>query len=237
MSARGSPGATTHGLVLVVDDAPGNALALAALLRRAGFEADEATSGEEALERASSRTPDLVLLDVVMTGIDGFETCKRLKDLPGCADVPVVFVTALTDVDAKVRAFDAGAVDHLTKPYDPREVVARVQAQISLRRLGRELEAERSALAQRNAELERVVAELQGALAQVQTLTGLLPICAFCKGIRDDQGYWHRVEAYLSAHSPAQFTHAICPRCLEERYPELRPGPAPPGAGPAPAGT
>lgn len=223
-------------VVLCVDDSETNLKLLSGLLGKRGCTVRCAADGAEALRAAAADPPDLVLLDVVMTGMDGFETCERLKALPGCADVPVMFVTAVTDVAAKIRAFDAGAVDHLSKPFDPREVVARVQAQLALRRLGRELQSERRALAERNAELERVVAELQGALAHVRTLAGLLPICAFCKGIRDDQGYWHRVEAYLSAHSPAQFTHAICPRCLEERYPDVRPDPEPPGSGPAPAG-
>jgi DNA-binding response OmpR family regulator len=203
----------------VVDDAGENRALLAALLRRAGFDADEAGSGEEALRAAAARPPDVVLLDVVMPGLDGFETCRRLKALPGCDDVPVVFVTAMSEVDAKVRAFEAGGVDHVAKPFDPREVVARVHAQASLTQLRRALAAERAALGARNAELQRVVAELRSALAQVKTLSGLLPICAHCKRIRDDHGYWHRVESYVSDHSPAQFTHGICPRCLDLHYP------------------
>jgi DNA-binding response OmpR family regulator len=219
-AARSAPGTgAPEGRVLVVDDDPANVSLLAAVLRRAGFETEEATSGGEALGAAAVRPPDLVLLDVVMPGLDGFATCRRLKALPGCGDVPVVFVTAMGEIDAKVEAFEAGGVDHVAKPFDAREVVARVHAHVSLRRLRQTLAAERAALAERNAELQRVVAELESALAHVDTLRGLLPICAHCKRIRDDQGYWHRVEAYVSDHSRAQFTHGICPHCLDLHYP------------------
>jgi DNA-binding NtrC family response regulator len=120
--------------VLVVDDEPFNRDLLEQELRTAGYRTLSAESGEEALAVAAQARPDLILLDAMMPGLDGFATCARLKDAEATRAIPVIFLTALTDTSVKVRAFRAGAVDYVTKPFEPEELLARVRTHISLRR-------------------------------------------------------------------------------------------------------
>lgn len=123
-----------ESLVLVVDDQPGNVQLLGQILSGAGYEVMPATSGEQALARAQARRPDLVLLDMLMPGIDGFEVCRRLKLDAQLVEVPVVFLTAATEREFLVRAFELGAVDYITKPFVPEELLARVRTHINLKR-------------------------------------------------------------------------------------------------------
>ena len=120
--------------ILVVDDNPVNLEVLVDHLEVHGFEVLVALGGQEALERVHFAQPDLVLLDVMMPGLDGFETCRRLKKDPHSRDIPVIFMTALSDVDSKVAAFAAGGVDHVSKPFQIEELLARVRTHLALRR-------------------------------------------------------------------------------------------------------
>ena len=122
------------GTVLVVDDEPLNRDLLEQELRAAGYRALAAAGGEEALAIAAQARPDLILLDAMMPGLDGFATCARLKDAEATRAIPVIFLTALADAAVKLRAFRAGAVDYVTKPFEPAELLARVHAHVSLRR-------------------------------------------------------------------------------------------------------
>jgi len=157
--------------ILVVDDTPANIGFLLETLSKAGHRVRVATDGESALEQAQYSPPCLILLDVMMPGIDGFETCRRLRRIPKLAQIPVIFMTALSDAQDKVRAFEAGANDYITKPFQYEEVVARVQTHLSRRMLERKLE-------EANAELEARVAartsELTSALAEVERLKSRL---------------------------------------------------------------
>src|SRR2546427_5267010 len=113
-------------VVLIVDDQPGNLAVLHDALDEAGYTVLVATSGEAALQRAAQALPDIVLLDAVMPGMDGFEVARRLKAQPETAHIPIVFMTGLTDTEHVVAAFQAGGVDYVTKPIRPREVLARI---------------------------------------------------------------------------------------------------------------
>jgi two-component system sensor histidine kinase/response regulator len=120
-------------IILIIDDAWQNIQVLGGMLEMAGYEVQVATSGAEALEIAhASPQPDLILLDVMMPGMDGFEVCQRLKDNPVLKSIPVVFISAIEESDQKLRAFRAGAVDYITKPFQNEEVLARVQAHLQL---------------------------------------------------------------------------------------------------------
>jgi two-component system sensor histidine kinase/response regulator len=121
-------------LVMVVDDNPANVQLLGQLLDGAGYNVVPATSGAQALERAASRKPDLVLLDMMMPGMDGSEVIRRLHALPGLADLPVIFVTAAAGVDELARGFELGAVDYLAKPFVARELLVRVRTHVELKR-------------------------------------------------------------------------------------------------------
>jgi two-component system, sensor histidine kinase and response regulator len=127
--------------VLVVDDTPANIDLLLTILEPQGLNILVATSGEAALQVAQRAVPDLILLDVMMPGWDGFETCRRMKTDPKLAEVPVIFVTARDDTSDIVTAFDIGAVDYITKPYQPEEVLARVRSHILVKALTDELQA------------------------------------------------------------------------------------------------
>ncbi len=120
--------------ILIVDDAPANLGALRALLLQQGYQTFVATSGERALDIAQRVRPDLVLLDIILPGIDGLETCRRLKEHPATAHIPVIFMSARTETDDVVAGFDTGAADYIPKPLRMAEVSARVRAQLALRR-------------------------------------------------------------------------------------------------------
>ncbi len=128
--------------LLLVDDVPDNLGLLLDVLQAAGYEVRVAESGTRALAQMTRSRPDLVLLDVMMPGLDGLETCRRIKANPAWRDIPVLFMTALSDVVDKVQGFGAGAVDYLTKPLHPQEVLARVRAHLQLRELHESLEEE-----------------------------------------------------------------------------------------------
>ncbi len=125
--------------ILIVDDEPLNLELLRQELDVLGYEVDEARGGEEALQRTSEHPPDVILLDIMMPGMDGFEVCRRLKATEGTRDVPVIFMTALSEIEHKITAFEAGGVDYVTKPFQVEEVLARVSTHVELRRTTREL--------------------------------------------------------------------------------------------------
>jgi DNA-binding response OmpR family regulator len=137
-----------EGGVLIVDDNPTIAMLLGGVLRDAGYDVRVATDGTRALSLAAVHAPELVLLDLRMPGIDGFEVCRRLKRDEKTSGVPVIVISALDDVEEKLRAFEAGAADYVIKPFESREVLSRVGAHVQLYRLRRELE-------RKQAELER----------------------------------------------------------------------------------
>jgi signal transduction histidine kinase len=143
--------ASMTGLILIVDDIPTNLDVISQALEDAGFELAIATSGERALLQVEREMPDLILLDVMMPGIDGFETCRRLKANPQTCDIPILFMTALSDVDSKLQAWAVGGVDYITKPFQEQEVLARVKTHLQVRQFTQQLERQ---VAQRTAELQ-----------------------------------------------------------------------------------
>ncbi|WP_316414659.1 response regulator [Mesoterricola silvestris] len=199
------PEAPSH--ILIVDDVPRNLQVLALLLDKAGYRVSMAMDGAKALAMVQVEPPDLILLDVMMPELDGLEVCRRLKADPSVREIPVIFLTAKAELEDLQEGFRLGAVDYVTKPFRGGELLARVATHV---KLGQALERER--------ELRR---SLEATLAQVKVLSGLLPICAKCKKIRDDQGYWNQIENYLCAHADVDFTHGICPECSSALYPEM----------------
>lgn len=188
--------------VLVVDDTPANLAVLFTGLRRAGYKVLLNERGEVALQTAVDVHPDLIVLDVMMPGMDGFETCRRLKADPRTKDIPVILMTALTEPVDEVTGLRAGAVDYITKPINVEVVLARITTHLTLRKLYRDLERKHAALEQ--------------ALATIKTLSGIIPICAWCgSSIRDEQGNWVSVTTYLETHADVSFSHTICPGCYE----------------------
>jgi PAS domain S-box-containing protein len=347
----------TKGTLLVVDDAPVNLKLLVGALTAEGYDVLSAEDGEAALASVAAHVPELVLLDICMPGLDGFEVCRRLRAQVASRDIPVMFISATGESAERVEGLRLGAVDFVTKPFHREELLARVQTHLELRRLRVRLEQQAEGLRQVNAQLQselterkriedklrqlsraveqspasivitnpagdieyanpkfieltgyaleevlgknprilksgdkpqetyrelwqaitagkewhgefhnrkkdgelywesasispirdpagrithylavkeditarkqteaerdRLIRDLQSALAKVKSLSGLLPICAGCKKIRDDKGYWSQVESYVQKHSEARFSHGMCPDCIKKWYPEL----------------
>ncbi|WP_437675401.1 response regulator [Sorangium sp. So ce131] len=151
--------------ILIVDDMPANLSLLTSMLTAQGYEVRAAISGAMALMSAAASPPDLILLDVSMPHMDGYEVCRRLKADARTADTPVIFLSAMTGIGDKVTAFEAGGVDYVTKPFELREVLARVGTQLLLHRQRRELERQRKELEERYAQVRQMQAALRGYLS------------------------------------------------------------------------
>jgi PAS domain S-box-containing protein len=148
------------GVILIVDDTLTNLEVLFGCLTDAGFKILVAEDGESAIENAKYALPDLILLDILMPGVDGFETCRRLKADEATAEIPIIFMTALAETVDKVKGFSLGAVDYITKPFQQEEVLARVQTHVSLRQLTRQLQEQNERLEQEIQERQRKEAAL-----------------------------------------------------------------------------
>jgi len=185
--------------ILVVDDQEVNVLLLERMLRGAGYLSVSSTMDpNEVCELHRKNRYGLILLDLLMPGMDGYKVMEGLKEIEEGGYLPVLVITA--QPDQKLRALQAGAKDFVGKPFDLAEVLARVHNMLEVRLL---------------------YDELQKALEQVKLLSGLLPICMWCKKIRDDQGYWNAIEHYLGQHSEAEFSHGICPDCKRKYSGEM----------------
>ena len=188
--------------ILVADDESVSRRTLQSMLEDWGYSVSVCADGAvawELLQRADA--PPLVILDWVMPRMDGLEVCHKLRAVSTPCPTYVLLVTSKDQNADIVTGLDAGADDYVAKPFNREELRARVQVGVRVVELQRRL-AER-------------VRELEAALADVKHLSGLLPICAYCKKIRNDQNYWQQVESYVSEHSEAQFSHGICPDCYE----------------------
>lgn len=194
-------------LILVVDDIPKNLEVIGNILSLEDYQISVAGDGQKAWNILQRISPDLILLDIMMPTIDGYSLCRRIKNLENKRDIPIIFITAKSNQEDLLKGFEVGAVDYITKPFNAAELSARVRTHISLYRTKK-----------RN---QLLIDELRQALCQVKKLSGLLPICSGCKKIRDDDGYWNQVEAYISAHADVRFSHGICPTCVRKHYPDL----------------
>jgi len=194
-------------LVLIVDDIPRNIKLLGDILRTKDCKIAAATSGPQALAMVKKVQPDLILLDIIMPEMDGFAVCKILKESSQTRDIPVIFLTAKTETADIVKGLEIGAVDYISKPFNSTELLARAHTHLELKK-ARDRE-------------KKLIIKLKEALSKVKQLSGLLPICSRCKKIRDDQGYWQSVEEYIADHSEAHLSHSLCPKCIEELYPEM----------------
>jgi FixJ family two-component response regulator len=223
--------APTSATVLVVDDDQGLLRLIEKILGRAGCRAIGAVSGELALAALEQNSVDLVLLDLGLPNLDGRELARQLATR--VPRVPFVVITGLVDVPTAVNLMRCGALDYVMKDaqfidFLP-SVIGRALAEVErdrrlaaaeeeLRRFNIELEQR---VRHRTAELEAANQQLQEALAQIQTLKGLLPTCAHCKDVRDASGEWHPIERYISQRSAVSFSHGLCPKCLRKHYPDI----------------
>lgn len=187
--------------ILVVEDEAIIAADLEERLAAMGYDvAGTAATGADALASVERKLPDLVLMDIILRGsTDGIDTAALIRE---DHDTPVVFLTASADPTTLARLRVGAASGYIRKPFDDRTLEMNIEL----------------ALVRHAAEREkaRTIAQLEDALARVRTLEGLLPICAVCKNIRDEDGSWQRIEAYIAAHTHADFTHGYCPTCAAD---------------------
>jgi len=162
-----------------------------------------AMNGIQAVEMVQALAPDIVLMDVQMPKLDGVAAARQIQETH---PTPVIILTAYNAPGLIERARDAGVMAYLLKPPNTSSIGPVIP--IALARF-EDIQT-----------LKRLNVELEHALAQVKQLQGLLPICANCKKIRDDQGNWHPIDLYVDKHSEVEFSHSICPDCLKELYPE-----------------
>jgi phosphoserine phosphatase RsbU/P len=189
--------------ILVAEDQTVSRHVLTANLRKWGFDVTAVEDGTRAWEALQQEeAPQLAILDWLMPGMDGIEICRLIRQRPEGPPNYLILLTARRGQEDKIQGLQSGADDYITKPFNREELRARVQVGIRVLEL-------QGALAQR-------VRELEDALSNVKTLQGLLPICSYCKKIRNDRNYWQQVEGYICDHSEAQFSHGICPECYTQ---------------------
>ena len=195
--------------ILIAEDDMISRRLLETTLIKWGYEVIVTCDGVAAWELLQSGDrPPLAILDWMMPGLNGLQICRKIRGIPTSTPPYLILLTAKGRREDIVTGLQAGADDYVTKPFDREELHARIQVGMRIIELQHNL-------------ADRVKA-LEEALARVKQLQGLLPICSYCKKIRDDQNYWQQVENYISKHSEAQFSHSICPDCYESQVkPEL----------------
>jgi phosphoserine phosphatase RsbU/P len=195
--------------ILVAEDDSVSRLLLESILREWGYDVTATTDGLAAWDALRTPgAPRMAIVDWQMPGLDGLELCRRVRSGPATESVYVLLLTGKGGTENIVLGLRAGANDYLTKPFDLDELSARLN-------VGRRVVELQQSLAERVAELERT-------LAQVKRLEGMIPICAWCKKVRNDSNYWQQVEEYLGQYGEVRFSHGICPECFAERAQELQ---------------
>ena len=189
--------------VLVADDDPVSRRIMQLDLTKWGYEVRTASDGLEAVQVLESpEAPNLAILDWMMPGIDGIDIVRKVRQAAHEVPSYLILLTSRINKEDLVQGLEAGADDFLRKPYDRGELRARLNVGARVVELQRRLS-------------ERV-REAQAALSRVKQLSGLLPICSYCKKIRKDGSYWEQLESYISEHSEAHFSHGICPGCYDK---------------------
>ncbi len=193
--------------ILIAEDDFTSRAALAGVLKKEGHEVVATVNGTEAWQALQQPgAPMLAILDWMMPEMDGLSVVRKVRALQSSQSPYIIMLTTRGEKADIIAGLDAGANDYLSKPFDSGELRARVQ-------VGQRMVEMQAALAAK-------VEELQKAFDQIKTLRGIVPICASCKKIRDDQGFWNKVEVYISEHTEAEFSHGMCPECMAKMYPE-----------------
>lgn len=238
--------------ILVVEDSMTQGEKLKFILEEAGYMVEWVVNASKALAYLDHTIPTIIITDVMMPEMDGFEFCSLVKQNDHWVHIPVIILTTLSEPYDILKGLESGADNFITKPYDREYLLSRIEYLLVNMRLrgmvnkrnpemgieiyfaGKKhrITSERlqiidllfstyEAIIQKNRELERLNRELKIAKDRIKTLSGLIPICAKCKKVRNDEGYWQEVEVYISSHSDADFTHGICTDCMKELYPDF----------------
>jgi len=189
--------------ILIAEDDLTSRRILEAILGKWDYEVIATSDGLEAWQALQTDAPPpIAIIDWMMPGMDGVEFCRRLRQVQTITPTYVILLTSKKEQEDVVAGLDAGANDYIRKPFAREELRARI-------RVGERVVELQAALADR-------VKKLEEAIVKIKTLQGLLPICSYCKKIRNDQDYWQQIETYVSEHTQAEFTHGICPDCIEK---------------------
>ncbi len=194
--------------ILIAEDDLTARTILVDMLNNEGYEVIAKTNGADAWKDLQKPdAPRLVLLDWMMPELSGIEVVHRVRGLQTERPPYIIMLTIKGEKADIIAGLNAGANDYLPKPFDFGELRARVE-------VGRRMVEMQDTLGSK-------IVELQKASAQIKTLRGIIPICASCKKIRDDKGYWNQVEVYVRDHTEADFSHGMCPECAIKLYPSL----------------
>lgn len=238
--------------ILIVEDSATQAQKLQFFLEEEHFDVHWAENGKKALEYLETEIPTIIISDVLMPEMNGFELCALVKKDSRFKNIPVILLTTLSDPQDIIRGLESGADNFITKPYEKDYLLSRIEYILSNQKLRQDTRKRTSemgleiffsgkkyfitsekmqivdllfstyeAVIQKNIELERLNKELKTANDNIRVLKGLIPICANCKKVRNDDGFWEQVEVYIRDHSEADFSHSICPNCIKELYPNI----------------
>ncbi|MFH0975510.1 MAG: response regulator [Spirochaetota bacterium] len=226
--------------ILIIDDDANLRKTLTGILKVKGYDAIIAPNGKEGLNLLRLNNANLIILDLILPDMSGIDVLKNIK--AGNPDAETIILTGNASLNSAIEATNMGAFSYLLKPVDIdqlllhiRHALEKQEAQEKIAAHNKEQESINLKLSIINADLEKeikerkraeeekekLIVELKEALSKIKTLTGMLPICANCKRIRNDKGVWEQVEIYIKSRSEAEFTHGICPDCARKLYPEF----------------
>ena len=236
--------------ILIVEDSPTQSEELKYILEKKGYNVDAVTNGKEAIEYLDGDIPTIIISDVMMPEMDGYQLCRKIKSDDRLKNIPVVLLTTLSNPDDVVKGLDCGADNFVTKPYEESVLLSRIEyilLNFEVRKnnstdigieimFGGKKQYITSSRIQildmlistyetavlKNRELEQANRELREANEKINTLSGLIPICSVCKKIRDDEGYWNQLEHFISQHSDVKFSHGYCPTCAVDVLSEIK---------------
>ncbi|GAG76888.1 unnamed protein product, partial [marine sediment metagenome] len=220
------------------------------LLELNNYKVIAARNGVEALKFLTDHKPTMIITDIIMPEMDGFELCRRIRSEKLLKDIPVILLTAFPDHAAILKSLESGADNFVTKPYTDDFLLSQVGyilKNLEIRRNNQKhgnhleifFEGEKYPITanysqiidllfsvfqnsiQKTKELEEANRELKEAFEKIKTLQGFIPICAHCKKIRNDEGYWQQVETYITERSEVEFSHGLCPECAAKLYPDF----------------
>ncbi|MBN1545741.1 MAG: response regulator transcription factor [Syntrophaceae bacterium] len=195
--------------ILIAEDDAVSRLVLETLLKKWEYDVVSTLDGKQAWERLQLEdSPRLAILDWMMPEMEGVEICRRARENDNTKSKYIILLTAKGSKDDIIAGLEAGADDYLTKPVNSKELLARLKVGIRILNLQESLAAR--------------VRELESANTHIKSLQGLLPICSYCKKIRNDNDYWEQMEGYITKHSDAVFSHSICPECYEKYSKQIK---------------
>lgn len=234
--------------ILLVEDSLTQSVMLQNILKKNNYNVTAFQNGKEALEYLQHNKPAIIISDIIMPEMDGYELCLHIKSLKETRDIPVILLTSLSEPGDIIKGLECGANNFITKPYDEHLLLSRIKYILVNQELRKNITTEMQIelffggqkyfissdkmqildvllatyehAMEKKRELEEANRKLTKALETINTLKGFIPICAYCKKMRNDKGYWQQLEVYIKEHADVTFSHGICPECVKEYFPE-----------------